>query len=153
MPRRDQAATGAGRRAFVCARRIGLLTLLAGLAAGCSITSLGVGGKPDSTVVTGSITPPPAPAPQDEDAADAKTVLDAVSSAALDDIAGGKIPWQNVATGSRGEIAGIEERRQEGLVCRSFSSSRESYRGVALYRGEACLTPAGGWWMRRLDAV
>lgn len=118
------------------------------LLAGCVGSTLsGIDGV-DSSLTTGSI-PPPAPVAADpEGASDEATIRNAVSSVNLPELAGGRIPWANPGTGSRGEISAVREHRAGNVLCRGFTATRESYSGVTLHQGEACLEPGGEWRMR-----
>ena len=40
------------------------------------------------------------------------------------------------------------EKQEDGLLCRKFTASRESFDGVALYAGDACKGERGAWFMR-----
>lgn len=97
----------------------------------------------DKSVVTSSVEADPSP----DDAglaADQATVRDAVSSADVEALAGRELAWANSGTGSRGTITGLRQDKSDGRLCRSFSTTRESFDGVALFKGRACL--AGGAW-------
>ena len=108
-------------------------------AGGFSLEQAGI----DKSVVTSSVEA--APSPDDAGlAADQATVRDAVSSADVEALAGRELAWANSATGSRGTITGLKQDKSDGRLCRSFSVTRESFDGVALFRGRACL--AGGAW-------
>ncbi|HEV7254832.1 MAG TPA: RT0821/Lpp0805 family surface protein [Mesorhizobium sp.] len=115
------------------------------LLAACSSTvdSLGVSG-----VDTASLTGSAGLAPQEpEKLSDQATIRDAVSSADLEAAGANPLAWANTETGSRGAITALNERRDGGKLCRSFTTSRESYDGVAMYAGEACKTESGPWRM------
>ncbi len=49
------------------------------------------------------------------------------------------LPWANAETGARGQITGIAEIKGKGTLCRSFSATRESFDGVGMFKGEACM--------------
>ena len=156
MSSRVQASTPPQAPKKGCARRA--LTALAPcvwLLAGCVSSTLGIGDPGvDHTVVTRSIPPAPAAVSSDADkASDETTIRNAVSSVHLAEISDGRIPWANPGTGSRGEISGVSEYREGEALCRRFTASRESYAGVALYRGDACLGRDGAWWMRTFSAA
>jgi len=122
-----------------------LLVLAPLLLGACSSTvdSLGVSGV-DTASVTGAANL----APQEpEKLSDQATIRDAVSSADLEVAGGNPLAWANAETGSRGAITALNERRAGGKLCRSFTTSRESYDGVAMYAGEACQTERGPWRM------
>ncbi|TIV92094.1 MAG: hypothetical protein E5V74_27295, partial [Mesorhizobium sp.] len=52
-----------------------------------------------------------------------------------------------------GAITELVELKDGGLTCRRFSATRESFDGVALYKGELCLAEAGGWRMQEFKAL
>jgi hypothetical protein len=131
----------------------------ASLAACLVLTACGAGGfsmrqaEVDPTILTGDI---PAPAGRDTDAdrlSDQATVRNAVSSADLELLSGEPVRWANEHTGGRGSITGLTESRSGGKVCRGFVTTRESYDGVRLFRGEACMVSAGIWRMEAFEAL
>ncbi len=138
--------------ASACARAA-LLTLALSLAAcgagGFSLEKADV----DRSIVTSS-TPysPAAPTAADQDS-DQTTIGNAVSSADIKELGGQAVPWANAGTGSRGAITELVELKDGGLTCRRFSATRESFDGVALYKGELCLAGAGGWRMQEFKAL
>lgn len=151
MGRRTQAFADWNRRVL----------LWLGLAAALPLAGCGTAGfsledaAPDRSAVTGSIgrgqvepAGGPAAAASDED-----TIRNAVSSAIVGEIGAEGIGWANAATGSRGAVRQISERRDGSRLCRSFTASRESFDGVHLYRGEACLGAAKIWTMTAFDRV
>lgn len=84
-----------------------------------------------------------------EQLSDQTTVRNAVSSADISGLGSQPLAWANPETGSRGAITAVNEQRQNGQLCRKFTTSRESFDGVAMYQGEACMAQAGVW--RLLD--
>jgi hypothetical protein len=86
-------------------------------------------------------------------ASDETTIRNAVSSADLESLAGKPVPWANPDTGSRGAIASLTEQKNDGTLCRAFTTSRESFDGVGLYKGEVCMVGAGAWRMQAFDAL
>ncbi|RVC58285.1 hypothetical protein EN766_40725, partial [Mesorhizobium sp. M2A.F.Ca.ET.046.02.1.1] len=84
---------------------------------------------------------------------DQTTIGNAVSSADIKELGGQTVPWANAATGSRGAITELVELKDGGLTCRRFSATRESFDGVALYKGELCLAEAGGWRMQEFKPL
>lgn len=121
--------------------------------AGC-----GVGGfsldkaEVDRSIVTGSTSTVARPADADRES-DQVTIRNAVSSADIHELGGQAVPWANSGTGSRGTITGLAEFKDGGLVCRRFTATRESFDGVALFKGETCLTSAGAWNMQDFRAL
>jgi hypothetical protein len=102
----------------------------------------------DRSIVTSNV-----PASSSSDSAnlvaDQATIRNAVSSADLETLAGNAIPWANSESGSRGSIGQIVEDKSGGQLCRRFNATRESFDGVSMFKGEACMVAAGAW---RLDA-
>lgn len=105
----------------------------------------------DRTIVTGGAQPSANAVP--EQLSDETTIRNAVSSADLDELNGAPLAWANADTGSRGSIMALAEERQDGMLCRRFTTSRESFDGVSLFQGKACLAPAGSWRMREFGAL
>ena len=98
----------------------------------------------DRSLVTSSVAPEEASAPEGIEA-DRATIRNAVSSADVAQLAGGEIGWANADTGARGVITRLTEARQGGRLCRSFAGSRESFDGVAMFEGQACLAGRDAW--------
>lgn len=86
-----------------------------------------------------------APKSEPDQISDQATIRNAVSSADLAGLGGQPLAWANSDTGSRGAITAMNEERQGGRLCRTFTTSRESFDGVALFQGEACMAQAGVW--------
>jgi len=128
------------------------IVMVAMLLAGC-----GAGGfslqkaEVDRSLVTSST--PASATPIDSDrASDQTTIRNAVSSADIQELGGQAVPWANSGTGSRGSITELAEFKDRGQLCRRFTASRESFDGVALFKGEACLASAGVWLMQDFKA-
>jgi outer membrane surface antigen len=79
---------------------------------------------------------------------DEATIRNAVTSADIESLAGAPLPWANAETGARGQISGLAEIKGKGTLCRSFSATRESFDGVRMYKGEACMVASGAWRMQ-----
>lgn len=151
MPRTAHALPAidlkARHRAATCAALLTAAVALSGCGGGFVMEKLDA----DPTIVTSSV-------PQETGAADPirrsdeATIRNAVSSADLEGAAATPLAWANADTGSRGTITQMTESKAEGRLCRSFTTSRESFNGVALYSGEACLI-SGGWRMAPLDPL
>jgi len=101
----------------------------------------------DQSSVTGAL-PTSGNTPDAVRAADETTIRNAVSSADPEQARLHPLAWANSDTGSRGAISSLMERQDEGLLCRKFTASRESFDGVALYAGDACKGERGTWFMR-----
>ena len=156
MRRPAQAFDEWGRRLFLWfSPRTALCIALAVPLAACGTRGFSIEhAVPDQSIVTSSI--PPQPNRQGGDAtrrSDEATIRNAVSSAIVDEVGEGGIGWANAETGSRGAIREIRESRSDGYLCRSFTATRESFDGVAMYRGETCLGSARLWVMRAFDEV
>jgi hypothetical protein len=106
----------------------------------------------DRSIITSSAPSLPAAPAGDQDS-DQTTIGNAVSSADIKELGGQAVPWANAGTGSRGAITELVELKDGGLTCRRFSATRESFDGVALYKGELCLAGAGGWRMQEFKAL
>lgn len=106
----------------------------------------------DRSLITSST--PASVTPIDSDrASDQTTIRNAVSSADIQELGGQAVPWANSGTGSRGSITELAEFKDKGQLCRRFTASRESFDGVALFKGEACLASAGVWLMQDFKAL
>jgi hypothetical protein len=108
---------------------------------------------PDRSVVTGSISSKPFTTGDTVGSSDEATIRNAVSSAIVNEIGENGIGWANAGTGSRGAIRDVRETHDDGMLCRRFTASRESFSGVHLYRGETCLGAARLWVMKSFDRV
>jgi hypothetical protein len=107
----------------------------------------------DRSIITSSASPAPAqPATGDTDS-DQTTIGNAVSSADIQELGGQAVPWANAGTGSRGSITELAELKDGGLTCRSFTATRESFDGVAMYKGQLCMAGTGGWRMQQFKAL
>ncbi|WP_192356725.1 RT0821/Lpp0805 family surface protein [Mesorhizobium mediterraneum] len=106
----------------------------------------------DRTILTSSTPPSASPIDQDR-ASDQATIRNAVSSADIQELGGQAVPWANSDTGSRGSITELAEFGDNGQLCRRFTASRESFDGVALFKGEVCLAGAGAWRMQDFKAL
>ncbi len=85
-------------------------------------------------------------AAQPDNKSDEATVRNALSSADLARSGGETtIPWANTTTGSAGVISQIREENNGSYMCRTFMTTRHSYRGVSNFAGKACLVGSGSW--------
>jgi hypothetical protein len=105
----------------------------------------------DRTFYTSNVPAPRTPV-EVERVSDEATIRNAVTSADVETLAGAPLPWANAETGARGQVTGIVETRGKGTLCRSFSATRESFDGVGMYRGEACMVASGAWRMQSFAA-
>ena len=100
------------------------------------------GAKVDRSLSTSAV---PTAASTTTALSDEATVRNAVTSADLAKIGEAPLPWANAATGSAGVVSTIKEARNQGQVCREFTTTRHSYDGIAMFSGQACLTGSGDW--------
>jgi surface antigen len=132
--------------------------MLAGLATCLAVAACGAGfgaSEPevDRTVVTGALSGEAPPANGDAArSSDITTIRNAVSSADLEEAAGQPLAWANSDTGSRGSISALVQYTDQGTLCRRFQATRESFDGVALFKGDACQAGQGAWRIRAFDA-
>ena len=139
--------------------RSNCLKLAAVMAAGLSLSACAAGGfslekaEVDRSLLTGTVASNPQ-APVDADRlSDESTIRNAVSAADISGLGTSPLPWANANTGSRGAISNMIEHKENGALCRKFTASRESFDGVSLYQGEACLADAGAWRMLAFQPV
>jgi hypothetical protein len=102
--------------------------------------------KVDRSISTGTIPKFNSGAQSDE-----ATVRNAVTSADLAKVGDNPLPWANSATGTAGVVSTIREARNQGHVCRAFTTTRHSYEGIAMFSGQACLTETGDWLLTAFD--
>lgn len=102
--------------------------------------------------VVGSISPQTAASGDREKFSDEATIRNAVTSVDLDQLSGKEVAWANADTGSRGAISSLVESKEQGVLCRSFTTTRESFEGVVLYQGKACMASPGNWAMQAFSA-
>ena len=61
------------------------------------------------------------------------------------------LPWANPDTGAAGDITALNESvSDQGIMCRSFTTTRNGFDGVAQYDGRICQSE-GGWRLVRFD--
>lgn len=84
---------------------------------------------------------------------DEATIRNAVTSADLETLAGAPLPWANAGTGARGQITAIAENKNGGTLCRRFSATRETFDGVVMFKGEACMVGSGAWRIQSFEAL
>jgi hypothetical protein len=132
---------------------------LAALLCGCVLLSAcGAGGfslqkaEVDRSLYTSNV--PSARTPFEADRlSDEATIRNALTSADIEALGGAPLPWANADTGTRGTISGVVETRSDGKLCRSFSTTRESFDGVGMFKGEACMVGSGAWRIESLKAL
>lgn len=141
MPPASQAPRHAA--SIIAAR----LTWSVVIASGCLLSACSMSSKGADHSITNSISPQTAATGDTEQISDETTVRNAVSSADPSGISAGSIGWANAATGSRGAISSLVEAQEGDVLCRRFTTTRESFEGIALYTGKACMTEPGSWKM------
>lgn len=105
----------------------------------------------DPTILTSSVDASYETLKTSQSISDQVTIRNAVSSANLEDLGGKPLAWANAETTSRGAISALVEVRKKNLLCRKFRTSRESFDGVSIYSGEACLGRDGAWYLRSFE--
>jgi 17 kDa outer membrane surface antigen len=136
-----------------CLFRSGCPRAAALLAAAISLSACGIGGfslekaEVDRSLLTGAISSGTRAPSDSERVSDEATIRNAVSAADVTTLDGTALAWANADTGSRGAISNLSESRDNGALCRKFTTSRESYDGVGLYHGEVCMAGSGLWRM------
>jgi|EP01132_Coremiostelium_polycephalum_P010523 surface antigen len=122
------------------------------LLSGCAMKSFSVeSAVPDKATVTGSVAP--APQVDAKGAADQSTVRNIVSALNFTQWGNKPLPWSNPETGSQGTITAIAEKKTETGLCREFQTSRESFDGVMLYKGETCMQDGGQWTLKSFAPI
>ncbi|SDP69683.1 outer membrane surface antigen [Phyllobacterium sp. YR620] len=118
-----------------------------GLLQGCAMKGFSIEkAVPDQTAVTGSVAP--AQAVDAKGSSDQTTVRNIVSALNFTQWGKKPVPWSNPETGSQGTITAIAEKKNETELCREFQTSRESFDGVMLYKGETCMQNGGQWTLK-----
>jgi hypothetical protein len=128
-----------------------VLTLIA--LSGCAAGGIGLDkANVDPTITTGDVGIAAASNP--EQRSDEATIRNAVSAADLELLkTGSPLAWANADTGSRGAIDSLVEEKRGERLCRTFTTSRESFDGVSLYKGQACMVAPGAWQMQEFQPV
>lgn len=123
------------------------------VAAGCGAGSASLQQVQTDPAIVGSISPQTAATGDIEKLSDEATIRNAVTSADVTQFSGSEISWANADTGSRGAIGRLVESKEAGQLCREFTTTRESFDGVALYKGKTCLAGPGNWQMLAFSAL
>jgi 17 kDa outer membrane surface antigen len=122
------------------------------LLSGCAMTGKSMDkAAADPSLVTYSL--PEGPQVSEEQISDETTIRNAVSSANLGVLGPKPLAWANQDTGSSGAVSQIAEAKEDGRLCRKFKTSRESFEGIALFAGKACLEDSGEWAMSSFGAL
>lgn len=107
----------------------------------------------DRTLYTSAVPVDPGASAMDStQLSDVATIRNAVSSADVEQVGAQPLAWANSDTGSRGSITDVVQYKDKGALCRRFQATRESFDGVAMFSGDACLVTAGAWRMRAFEA-
>jgi surface antigen len=129
-----------------------IVSLAAALLSGCAMTGNSMDkAAADPSLVTNSV--PQTPSSSPEQISDQATIRNAVSSANLGVLGPQPLSWANQDTGSSGTVSEIAEAKEDGQLCRKFKTSRESFEGIALFAGKACLADDGEWAMSSFGAL
>jgi surface antigen len=129
-----------------------IVSLAAALLSGCAMTGNSLDKTAaDPSLVTNSV--PQTPAANPDQISDEATIRNAVSSANLGALGPKPLSWANQDTGSVGSVSEIAEAKENGQLCRRFKTSRESFEGIALFAGKACLEDSGQWAMSSFGAL
>jgi hypothetical protein len=134
-----------------CPKVLLVLTALLPLSACASGLDLGKA-EVDRTLYTSSTSTDSGSSVDSSQLSDVATIRNAVSSADVEQAAGQPIAWANSDTGSRGSITDLVEYKDKDALCRRFQATRESFDGVSMFSGDACLVTAGAWRMRAFEA-
>jgi 17 kDa outer membrane surface antigen len=122
------------------------------LLSGCAMTGNSMDkAAADPSLVTNSV--PETPSASPDQISDEATIRNAVSSANLGVLGPKPLSWANQDTGSSGMVSEIAEAKEDGQLCRKFKTSRESFEGIALFAGKACLEDSGEWAMSSFGAL
>jgi hypothetical protein len=117
------------------------------LLSGCAMKDFGMEkAVPDQATVTGSVAP--AQPVDGKGSSDQLTVRNIVSALNFTQWGNKPVPWSNPETGSQGTITAIAEKKDDAGLCREFQTSRESFDGVMIYKGETCMQNGGQWTLK-----
>lgn len=117
------------------------------LLSGCAMKDFSIEkAAPDQATVTGSVAP--AQPVDAKGSSDQMTVRNIVSALNFTQWGNKPVPWSNPETGSQGTITTIAEKKDDAGLCREFQTSRESFDGVMIYKGETCMQNGGQWTLK-----
>lgn len=133
----DGAKTGKGPT--VSASRHILALILAIASSGCMRTAI----DPSAVLSLDPITT----ASTETTGADAGTIADETAVAQAIAAAGTEapLPWSNPSTGSSGVITAFSPSSGMDKECVAFETTRHSFDGIALFKGNACPAATGKW--------
>lgn len=147
FPRSDSKKFGAKKQHW----RVPFKGIAVGVAlcllSGCAMKDFSVEkAVPDQATVTGSVAP--AQPVDGKGSSDQLTVRNIVSALNFTQWGNKPVPWSNPETGSQGTITAIAEKKDDAGLCREFQTSRESFDGVMIYKGETCMQNGGQWTLK-----
>lgn len=143
-----QGAETAGRLAL--SAKIALIALLAAFAQGCA------GGTDsrvalDTGLTTRSVSPEGSVFTDEGLLADGLAMLAVLSESG--EAGETALPWENPESGARGLITAFAEEIDDGRECIAFTTTRENFEGIGLYRGTACEDARGNLRLRELVSL
>lgn len=139
MCKPTQGADAAIRQSFLV--RAVVLAAVIALGQGCA-GPISAKSAPDLGLTTASITERNVAFEGDESLlSDGRAILTALSATDLSGNAA--LPWENEDSGARGLITAYGAEQRDGRECLAFTTTRENFDGIGLYRGTACEDAAG----------
>lgn len=121
--------------------RAAVLAAFLALGQGCA-GPISATSAPDLGLTTASIAQRNAAFEGDERLlSDSHAILSALSATDLSGNAA--LPWENEDSGARGLIMAYGAEQRDGQECLAFTTTRENFDGIGLYRGTACKDASG----------
>lgn len=118
--------------------------------AACSVSAIVPGQKEiDRAAVTGSISEDVTSPSRPASSGDEEALAAALGGLLAADSLSTPFPWQSADGERRGTVTFLAGEGDDG--CRGFITTRESFDGVALYRGRLCLDDHAGWQVRSFE--
>lgn len=118
---------------------------------GDKLDKMGSATVPDSSIVTGSISPTPQTTSDPIIQSDEQVIRDEIKTIENLNTSPKELKWDNTITGSEGTIISIVETSNNGRVCRRFKTTRSAYDGENIYHGEICEMAPEVWTMTTFD--
>jgi surface antigen len=147
FPRSDSKIFGAKEQQWLGPLKGFAVGVALCLLSGCAMKDFGMEkAVPDQATVTGSVAP--AQPVDGKGSSDQLTVRNIVSALNFTQWGNKPVPWSNPETGSQGTITAIAEKKDDAGLCREFQTSRESFDGVMIYKGETCMQNGGQWTLK-----
>lgn len=144
-----QGAVFGDRLALGLLRKAAFLAISSLAIHGCTIGGRNTAAL-DSALATASVPTAPQTIPDEGLVADGQAILAVLTAG--DEGSDTALPWENPESGARGLITAYSGEVQEGRDCLAFTTTRENFEGIGLYRGTACEDPAGILRIRELVA-